>query len=76
LPLHPERRGLVSFNLFAVLKAALRSTYGEDIVEQEVSTYYLTDDIAGPYGGMRIAIPTAEWRRFHELGSEKMANLL
>jgi hypothetical protein len=68
--------GLVSFNLFAVVKAALRSVYGEDVVEQEVSTYYLTDEIAGTCRGMRIAIAEAEWTVFHELGSEEMANLL
>ncbi|MBA2245691.1 MAG: transposase [Gemmatimonadetes bacterium] len=68
--------GLVSFNLFAVVKAALRSAYGEDVVEQEVSTYYLTDEVAGTHRGMRIAIAPAEWAVFHELGTEEMANLL
>lgn len=68
--------GLVSFNLFAVVKAALRSAYGEDVVEQEVSTYYLTDEIAGTHRGMRIAIAPAEWAVFHEISTEEMANLL
>ncbi len=68
--------GLVSFNLFAVVKAALRSAYGEEVVEQQVSTYYLTDEIAGTYRGMRIAIPEAEWAVFQEMSSEELANLL
>jgi hypothetical protein len=68
--------GLVSFNLFAVVKAALRSAYGEEVIEQEVSTYHLTDEIAGTYRGMRIAIPEAEWKVFHALSGEEMANLL
>jgi hypothetical protein len=68
--------GLVSFNLFAVVKAALRSVHGEEVVEEEVSTYYLTDEIAGTHRGMRIAIPEAEWAIFHEISTEEMANLL
>jgi hypothetical protein len=68
--------GLVSFNLFAVVKAALRSAYGDDVVEEEISTYYLTDEIAGTYRGMRIAIPEGEWAVFHEIDSEEMAKFL
>ena len=68
--------GLVSYNLFAVLKAALRSVHGEAVVAEQVSTYYLTDEIAGTYRGMRIAIPEAEWTIFHELSPAEMADLL
>lgn len=68
--------GLVSFNLFATLKAALRSVHGEDVVEEQVSTYYLTKEIAGTYQGMRIALPQREWRVFATLSTAAMANLL
>jgi hypothetical protein len=68
--------GVVSFNIFATLKAALRSVHGEEIVEEQVSTYYLTNEIAGTYQGMRIALPAQAWTIFHELSTEEMANLL
>jgi hypothetical protein len=68
--------GLVSFNIFATLKAALRSVHGEAVVEQQISTYYLTDEIAGTARGMRIAIPPDEWRLFHTLSTAQMAHLL
>ncbi len=68
--------GLVSFNLFAVVKAALRSAYGEELVEEQISTYSLADEIAGTHRGLRIAVPEAEWALFHELTSEEFANLL
>jgi hypothetical protein len=68
--------GLVSFNIFAVVKAALRSVHGETVVEEQVSTYYLTNEIAGTYQGMRIALPAQEWTIFHEISTEEMANLL
>jgi hypothetical protein len=68
--------GVVSFNIFAVVKAALRSAYGEEIVEEQISTYYLADEIAGTYRGLRIATPEAEWRVLGELTSEEFANFL
>jgi hypothetical protein len=68
--------GRVSFNIFAVVKAALRSVHGEMVVEEQVSTYSLTNEIAGTYQGMRIALPAQEWTIFHELSTEEMANLL
>jgi hypothetical protein len=68
--------GLVSFNIFAVVKAALRSAYGEEIVEEQISTYYLADEIAGTYRGLRIATPEAEWDALRELTSEEFANFL
>jgi len=68
--------GLVSFNIFAVVKAALRSAYGEEIVEEQISTYYLADEIAGTYRGLRIATPEEEWAVLRELTSEEFANFL
>jgi hypothetical protein len=68
--------GLVSFNIFATLKAALRSVHGEEVVEEQVSTYLLTNEIAGTYQGMRIALPAEQWTIFHTISTEEMANLL
>jgi hypothetical protein len=68
--------GLVSYNVFATLKAALRSVHGEEVVEQEVSMYYLTDEIAGTYRGMRIAIAEAEWEIFRDLSTRELSDLL
>jgi hypothetical protein len=68
--------GVVSFNIFAVVKAALRSAYGEEIVEEQISTYYLAEEIAGTYRGLRIATPEEEWEALRELTSEEFANFL
>lgn len=68
--------GLVSYNVVATLKAALRSVHGEEKIEQEVSAYYLTDEIAGTYRGMRIAIAEEEWEVFRHLDSQQLAALL
>ena len=58
---------LVSYNVLSVVKAALRSVHGVEAVE-EVSGYYLADEIAGTHRGMMIAIPADEWVVFAGLG--------
>lgn len=55
---------LVAYNLLAVVMAALRSVHGAETIDQELSLYYVANDIAQTYHGMMIAIPEAEWRIF------------
>lgn len=59
--------GLVAYNTLAVLKSALRVQHGETVVDEQLSGYYMTDEISGTYRGMMIAIPDDEWRIFREL---------
>src|SRR3954470_3760462 len=66
---------LVSYNVLSVVKAALRSVHGEEAV-QEVSGYYLADEIAGTHRGMMIAIPEDEWVVFAGLTASAMAGVL
>ena len=46
---------LVSYNILSVVLAALRTVHGIEKIEQEVSSYYLADEIRGTYRGMMIA---------------------
>ena len=57
---------LVAYNVLAVVRAALRAVHGCEVVEEKVSTYYLTDEVKGVYRGMMIAIPAAGWEQFRE----------
>ena len=57
---------LVSYNVLSVVKAALRSIHGEEVVDG-LSFYYLADEVAGTHRGMMIAIPEDEWAVFHGL---------
>ena len=66
---------LVSYNVMSVVKAALRSVHGEEAVE-ELSFYYLADEVAGTHRGMMIAIPEDEWAVFHELTPAEMGKVL
>jgi hypothetical protein len=52
---------LATSNVFATVRAALRAAHGASKVEEEVSNYYLADEIATTFRGMSIAVPAEEW---------------
>ncbi|MDF5733992.1 MAG: hypothetical protein PUP92_39990 [Rhizonema sp. PD38] len=51
---------LVAYNVLSTVQATLRSVYGNEKIEAEISSYYLADEIKGTYRGMMIAIPPEE----------------
>jgi hypothetical protein len=51
---------LAASNVLGLIKGALRATHGAEAA-QEVSGYYLGDEIAGTQRGMMIAIPAEHW---------------
>lgn len=67
---------LVSYNILSALKAALRSVHGEEKVAEEVSGYYIADEIQMTERGMMVAIPEDEWVVFRDLGPAEMAEVL
>lgn len=67
---------LVSYNILSVVLAALRSVHGIQKIEQEVSSYYLADEIRGTYRGMMIAIPPKEWKVFAKMNLIELTNIL
>jgi hypothetical protein len=66
---------LVASNMLAVVLAALRSVHG-DTIDQELSLYYVANDIAQTYHGMMIAIPEDEWRVFSHMRPAEMVAIL
>lgn len=67
---------LVAYNMVAVVMAALRSVHGAETIDQELSLYYIANDIAQTYHGMRIAIPEDEWRVFSRMRLAEMVATL
>ena len=68
---------LVTYNLLAVVKAALRVAHGAEQVQDKVSLYYLADEVAGTWRGMEIAIPARHWNgRFARLSPGELAREL
>jgi IS4 transposase len=66
---------LVAYNMLAVVLAALRSVHG-DAIDQELSLYYVANDVAQTYHGMMIAIPEDEWRVFSRMRPAEMVATL
>ena len=64
---------LVAYNVLSTVKAALRSVHGEEVVAEEVSGYYVADEIQMTHRGMMIAIPEDEWVVFHDLAPVELA---
>ena len=52
---------LLAYNVLSVVKAALRSVHGEKKVRQEVSAFYLAEEVRGVWRGMAIAVPADQW---------------
>jgi hypothetical protein len=67
---------LVSYMILSVMKAALSSVHGAERVDNEVSGYYLADEISGTYRGMMIAIGDEEWAEFRYLSQSQFVTLL
>ncbi len=67
---------LVAYNVLSVIKAALRAEHGAEKIQEEVSAYYLADEIAGTRRGMEIAIPPKAWRVFQAAPTSEVAKVL
>lgn len=61
------------YNLLAAVKAALRSHHGEKTIEQDVSSYYVTEEISAVYRGMMIALPPEQWKEFQTMRPAQLA---
>lgn len=68
--------GLVSYNMLSVVKTAVRAAQGAENAEN-LSTYYMADEIAGTHRGMMIVLQPAYWdERFAALTPAQMARAL
>jgi hypothetical protein len=64
--------GVVLYNTLSTLKAAMRSVHGN--AADNLSGYYLAEEISAIYSGMMIAIPASQWTKaFAEKTAVQMA---
>lgn len=66
----------VAYNAVAVVKSAIRAVHGRRYVEEELSLYYLTLEVAQVTAGMMIAIPAENWEVFRTISREKFTAIL
>ena len=67
---------LVAYNMLAVVMAALRSVHGAETIDQDLSLYYVANDIAPTSHGMMMASPEDEWRVFSRMRPTEMVTTL
>jgi hypothetical protein len=67
---------LVAFNIYAVIMAAIRGAYPEKDINEEVSEYYIAEEIEATYAGMEIAVSDEEWSIFRRGAVSEVAGLL
>jgi IS4 transposase len=58
---------LVAYISMSVIKAALGSVHGVDFIEQNVSGYYVANEIEAVYQGMMIVIGSKHWIVFRDM---------
>jgi IS4 transposase len=67
---------LVAFNIYALVMAAIRAAHPKMEVEQEVSDYYIAQEISATRNGMLIAIPEADWSLFSQVSTPVFCQML
>ncbi len=58
---------VMSYNLQSAIKGVMRSQYGAEKVEQDLSRSFMSDEIGQVYRGMMVALPAEEWAIFGEM---------
>jgi len=67
---------LVSFNIASVVRAGLRGTFGQKKIEEEVSWYYVANEVHATHGGMDVAIDEETWVPFQSMSAAELAGKL
>ena len=67
---------LVAYNALAIVWAALRAVHGEKTIAEEVSGYYIANEIAETQRGMMIAIPAPHWAVFSTMSDAQFVDTL
>jgi IS4 transposase len=67
---------LVAYIGMSVVKAALGSVHGVDFIEQNISGYYVSNEIEAVYQGMMIVIGSAHWLVFRDMPPGELVRLL
>lgn len=67
---------LVAFNIYAVVMAVLQATHPDKVIKDEVSEYYIAQEIDVATDGLLIAIPNNEWTVFAHARPSELAVIL
>jgi IS4 transposase len=66
---------LVAANALAIVRGTLRAVFGVE-ADEEISGYYLADEVGGDYRTLMKYLPPDQWLGWHNLPAAAMAKLL
>jgi IS4 transposase len=67
---------LLAYNVVSLVKGTIRAVWGEEFVNEELSMYYLTLEVAQVTSGMMIAIGTQPWKIFGKMTTAEFADTM
>lgn len=67
---------VVAYNVVALVKGALRAAHGAQYVDEQLSMYYLTLEVAQVATGMEIALGAESWEIFRRMSVGEFAATL
>jgi hypothetical protein len=68
---------VVTYNMMSVVKGSLAKVHGDVVPREQLSGYYLAEEISASYRGMMVAVPPQTWKRkFASLSPRRLAQIL
>ena len=67
---------VLAWNTYAVVKAALRAAHGEQIIDEKLSDYHLTQHVVSVQLGLEIAVCPEVWEPYQSLTPRQLASEL
>ena len=67
---------MAAYNILSVTRTALAAAHGEECLD-DISAYYVADEIRGMMRGMMVVISDKQWQRqFGKRSARQMVNIL
>jgi len=67
---------VLAYNVYAVVKAALRSAHGEQVIEEKLSDDHLMDHVARAHTGLEVAVDPVAWKPYQRSSARPLARVL
>jgi hypothetical protein len=67
---------LVAYNVLSTVQAAMRAKFGTEKIQEEVSGYYIANEVQSVHQGMNIAIAESEWVPFQAMPTKALSRFL
>jgi hypothetical protein len=67
---------LVAYNISSTVQASLRAQFGADKIQEEVSGFYIANEVRKNHSGMSVALEDSEWVPFQTMTPAAVATVM